>query len=133
MVLRHPLTERMALYGMNGGTCRILPKGVPLTFRFTQKQGCFTSHIQHCGVYTLDSQVLPTDEEMDQYELDAVEHPSVQEAVRSCCLQALVSSAAMSFPFEEQWRTLLPFVTSSDFTIKWERQLISLQEHAYSL
>ena len=26
MVLEHPLSKRLSLYGMNGGTCRVLPK-----------------------------------------------------------------------------------------------------------
>ncbi|CAJ1396832.1 unnamed protein product [Effrenium voratum] len=69
MALRHPLTGKVALYGMNGGTCRVLPQGAPVTA-----------------------------EELDSYELDAVEHASVQE----------------------EWRCLLPFVTDERFTVKWE-------------
>ena len=26
MVLQHPLNQRLALYGMNGGTCKVLPR-----------------------------------------------------------------------------------------------------------
>ncbi|CAE7484216.1 tauD, partial [Symbiodinium pilosum] len=69
MVLRHPLNGRLALYGFNGGTCRVLSKEATVTA-----------------------------EELDSYELDATEDSSVQE----------------------HWRSLLPFVTSSEFTIKWE-------------
>lgn len=68
MILRHPLTGRRALYGMNASTCAILPRGATVT-----------------------------QEQMDKFELDAVEDPSVQE-----------------------WRSLLPFVTSDCFTVKWQ-------------
>jgi len=69
MVLEHPLSKRLSLYGMNGGTCRVLPKEVKVS-----------------------------DEELDRYELEAIEHESVQE----------------------EWRSLLPFVTEPRFTVKWE-------------
>jgi len=31
MVLEHPLQKRLSLYGMNGGTCRVLPREAWLT------------------------------------------------------------------------------------------------------
>lgn len=69
MVLPHPLTGRKALYGMNSSTCVILPKGMPVS-----------------------------EEQMEKYELETIEHPSVQQ----------------------EWRSLLPFVTSDRFTVKWQ-------------
>eukprot|EP00435_Cladocopium_sp_Y103_P045238 s1027_g12.t4 len=72
MVLEHPLNKRLSLYGMNGGTCRVL-----------------------------SAEAKVTDEELDRYELEALEHESVQE----------------------EWRSLLPFVTDARFTVKWEWQV----------
>ncbi|CAK9068660.1 Alpha-ketoglutarate-dependent taurine dioxygenase (2-aminoethanesulfonate dioxygenase) (Sulfate starvation-induced protein 3) (SSI3) [Durusdinium trenchii] len=72
MVLQHPLNQRLALYGMNGGTCKVLPREAKITA-----------------------------EELERFELEAVEHQSV----------------------EEEWRSLLPFVTSPKFTVKWEWQV----------
>lgn len=69
MVLRHPLTGRRALYGMNSSTCEILPKG----------------------------EAVPQDQ-LDKYDLEAEEHPSVQQ----------------------EWRSLLSFATSERFTVKWQ-------------
>eukprot|EP00933_Yihiella_yeosuensis_P052382 TRINITY_DN50445_c0_g1_i1.p1 TRINITY_DN50445_c0_g1~~TRINITY_DN50445_c0_g1_i1.p1 ORF type:complete len:355 (-),score=53.11 TRINITY_DN50445_c0_g1_i1:44-1108(-) len=71
MVLRHPLTGVPALYGMNGSTCAVVPKGVEIS-----------------------------QERMDQFELEVVEDPSVHK----------------------EWRSLLPFVTSEKFAIKWQWQ-----------
>lgn len=72
MVLEHPLNKRLSLYGMNGGTCRVLSREAKVT-----------------------------EEELDRYELEAVEHASVQE----------------------EWRSLLPFVTDARFTVKWDWQV----------
>jgi len=54
MVLRHPLTGRRALYGMNSSTCEVLPRGAAVA-----------------------------QERMDRYELEALEDPSVQREWRS--------------------------------------------------
>ena len=67
-VLTHPLTGREALYGMNSGTCAVLPKGTP---------------------------VSPAD--LDRYELEAFEDPTV----------------------EAELRALLPFATSERFVVQW--------------
>ena len=53
-VLRHPLTGRESLYGMNSGTFAVLPRGTPLS-----------------------------DAELDRCELDAHEMPSVQRELRA--------------------------------------------------
>lgn len=71
MVLVHPLTHVPALYGWNSSVCQIAPKGT----RVSQEQ-------------------------MDKYELNGFEDPSV----------------------EHEWRSLLPFVTSPRFTVVWEWQ-----------
>jgi len=69
MILRHPITGRLALYGMNSSTCIVVPKGAPVSR-----------------------------EQMDRFDLNAYEDPSVQK----------------------EWRDMLPFVTSHRFTVKWQ-------------
>lgn len=47
MVLEHPLSKRLSLYGMNGGTCRILPKEA-------QKNACFVRKLswsRNCNIF----------------------------------------------------------------------------------
>ena len=57
LVLTHPLTGRRALYGLNGSTCAVLPKGQPLP-----------------------------QPDLDRADLEGVEHPSVVAEWRSSLL-----------------------------------------------
>lgn len=85
MVLRHPITGRESLYGMNASTFAIVPADVPTSKRFSQA-------------------------EIDTFELQGVEDPSVSEI----------------------WRNkLLPFVTSREFTlaINWKPGDIALWDN----
>ncbi|CAE8639073.1 unnamed protein product [Polarella glacialis] len=54
MVLKHPITGHLALYGMNSSTCAVLPKGTPIS-----------------------------EDVMDGFELEAKEDPSVAREWRS--------------------------------------------------
>jgi len=69
VVLQHPITKRKALYGFNSSTCAVVPQG-----------SCITAG------------------QLDQYELDVFECPTVQQVLRD----------------------RLPYVTSPQFTVKWQ-------------
>lgn len=71
LVLRHPLTDRSSLYGLNSSTCAIVERG---------------------------QEISQTD--LDLWDLEGVEDDSVHI-----------------------WRDLLPFVTSSRFTVKIQWQI----------
>jgi len=47
MVLEHPLSKRLSLYGMNGGTCRVLPKEAQKKAWFVRK----LSWSQNCNTF----------------------------------------------------------------------------------